>query len=94
VVLPTGNISGSVRDQSSVALKEIIITAVRDNDATKMVSTVTDQNGYYELNLDRTYAWTVKAIEAKSAAYGSLAIATASPSNSALTNRNITITIP
>jgi hypothetical protein len=59
-----------------------------------MVSTVTDQNGYYELNLDRTYAWTVKAIEAKSAAYGSLGIATASPSNSALTNRNITITIP
>jgi hypothetical protein len=94
VVLPTGNISGYVRDQSSVALKEIIITAVRDNDATKMVSTVTDQDGYYELNLDRTYAWTVKAIEAKSAAYGSLAIATASPSNSALTNRNITITIP
>jgi hypothetical protein len=94
VVLPTGNISGYVRDQSSVALKEIIVTAVRDSDATKMVSTVTDANGYYELNLDRTYAWTVKAIEAKSAVYGSLAIATASPSNAALTNRNITITIP
>jgi len=94
VVLPTGNISGYVRNQSSVALKEIIVTAVRDTDSTKMVSTVTDENGYYELNLDRTYAWTIKAIDAKTAAFGSLSIATASPSNAALSNRNIAITIP
>ena len=94
VVLPTGNISGYVRNQSSVALKEIIVTAVRDTDSTKTISTVTDENGYYELNLDRTYAWTVKAIEVKSAAFSSVSIATASPSNSALANRNITITIP
>jgi branched-chain amino acid transport system substrate-binding protein len=94
VVLPTGNISGYVRNQSSVALKEIIVTAVRDTDSTKTISTVTDENGYYELNLDRTYAWTVKAIEVKSAAFSSVSIATASPSNSALSNRNITITIP
>ena len=94
VVLPTGNISGYVRNQSSVALKEIIVTAVRDTDSTKTISTVTDENGYYELNLDRTYAWTVKAIEVNSAAFSSVSIATASPSNSALANRNITITIP
>jgi hypothetical protein len=94
VVLPTGNISGYVRNQSSVALKEIIVTAVRDTDSTKTISTITDENGYYELNLDRTYAWTVKAIEVKSAAFSSVSIATASPSNSALSNRNITITIP
>jgi phosphatidate phosphatase APP1 len=94
VVLPTGNISGYVRNQSSAALKEIIVTAVRDTDSTKTISTVTDENGYYELNLDRTYAWTIKAIEVKSAAFSSVSIATASPSNSALSNRNITITIP
>lgn len=94
VVLPTGNISGFVRNQSSVALKEIIVTAVRDTDSTKTISTVTDENGYYELNLDRTYAWTIKAIEVKSAAFSSVSIATASPSNAALSNRNITITIP
>ncbi len=94
VVLPTGNISGYVRNQSNVALKEIIVSAVRDTDSTKIISTVTDENGYYELNLDRTYAWTIKAIEAKSAAFGSISIATASPSNAALSSRNITITIP
>jgi hypothetical protein len=94
VVLPTGNISGYVRNQSNVALKEIIVSAVRDTDSTKIISTVTDENGYYELNLDRTYAWTVKAIEAKSAAFGSISIATTSPSNAALSSRNITITIP
>jgi hypothetical protein len=93
VVLPTGNISGYVRNQSSVDLKEVIVSAVRDTDATKIISTVTDENGYYELNLDRTYAWTIKAIEAKSAAFNSISIASASPSNAALTNRNITITI-
>ena len=94
VVLPTGNISGYVRNQSNVALKEVIVSAVRDTDATKIISTVTDENGYYELNLDRTYAWTIKAIEAKSAAFNSISIATASPSNAALSGRNITITIP
>jgi len=94
VVLPTGNISGYVRNQSNVALKEVIVSAVRDTDATKIISTVTDENGYYELNLDRTYAWTIKAIEAKSAAFNSISIATASPSNAALSDRNITITIP
>ena len=94
VVLPNGNISGYVKNQSSAALKEIIVTAVRDTDTTKIISTITDENGYYELNLDRSYAWTIKSIEAKSAAVSSISIATASPSNSTLSNQNMTITIP
>ena len=94
VVLPTGNISGYVRNQSDVLLKEIIVTAVRDSDTTKTISTITDQTGYYELNLDRTHSWTIKAIEVTSAAFSSVSIATATPSNSALSNQNIVITIP
>jgi hypothetical protein len=94
VVLPTGNISGYVRNQSGVLLKEIIVTAVRDSDTTKTISTITDQTGYYELNLDRTHSWTIKAIEVTSAAFSSVSIATATPSNSALSNQNIVITIP
>ncbi len=94
VVLPTGNISGYVTNQSSTALKEVVVSAVRGDDATKIVSTVTDANGYYELNLDRTYVWSIKALEPNSAAFGTLALATASPSNAALSNRNISITVP
>lgn len=94
VVLPTGNISGYVTNQSAVALKEVVVSAVRVDDATKIVSTVTDANGYYELNLDRTYAWSIKALEPNSAAFGTLALAIASPSNAALSNRNISITVP
>jgi branched-chain amino acid transport system substrate-binding protein len=94
VVLPTGNISGYVTNQSAVALKEAVVSAVRVDDATKIVSTVTDANGYYELNLDRTYAWSIKALEPNSAAFGTLALAIASPSNAALSNRNISITVP
>ena len=94
VVLPTGNISGYITNQSSVALKEVVVSAVRVDDATKIISTVTDAAGYYELNLDRTYAWSIKALEPNSAAFGTLALATASPSNAALSNRNISITVP
>ncbi|CAN2170629.1 Leucine-binding protein domain containing protein [Candidatus Nanopelagicaceae bacterium] len=94
VVLPTGNISGYVSNQANVPLKEVVVTAVRSDDNSKISSTVTDIHGYYELNLDRTYAWTIKALEPNSAAFGSLSLATASPSNAALTNRDITISVP
>jgi hypothetical protein len=94
VVLPTGNISGYVTNQSAVALREVVISAVRVDDSTKIVSTVTDTNGYYELNLDRTYAWSIKALEPNSAAFGTLALAISTPSNAALSNRNISITVP
>jgi len=94
VVLPTGNISGYVSNQTNVPLKEVVVTAVRSDDNSKISSTVTDLHGYYELNLDRTYAWAIKALEPNSAAFGSLSLAIASPSNAALTNRNITISVP
>jgi hypothetical protein len=93
VVLPNGNVSGFVRNQSAVGLNAVVITAVRDNDPTKMISTVSGSNGYYELNLDRTYAWTIKAIEPISASNGQYALATDSPSNAATSSANITINI-
>jgi hypothetical protein len=93
VVLPNGNVSGYVRNQSAVGLSSVVITAVRDNDPTKMVSTVSGTNGYYELNLDRSYAWTIKAIEPISASNGQYALVTDSPSNAATSSADITITI-
>jgi hypothetical protein len=93
VVLPNGNVSGYVRNQSAVALNAVVITAVRNDDSTKMVSTVSGSNGYYELNLDRTYAWTIKAIEPVSASNGQYSLTTASPSNAPISSADITITI-
>ncbi len=93
VILPNGNVSGFVRNQSAVGLGSVVITAVRDNDSTKMVSTVSGSNGYYELNLDRSFAWTIKAIEPISASNGQYALATDSPSNAATSSADITITI-
>jgi hypothetical protein len=58
-----------------------------------MFSTVSSANGYYELNLDRTYAWTIKAIEPISASNGQYSLSTASPSNAPTSNADITITI-
>lgn len=93
VVLPNGNVSGYVRNQSAVGLNAVVVTAVRDNDPTKMVSTVTGANGYYELNLDRSHAWTIKAIEPISVSNGQYALSTDSPSNAATSSADITITI-
>lgn len=93
VVLPNGNVSGFVRNQSAVGLGSVVITAVRNDEPTKMVSTVSGTNGYYELNLDRSYAWTIKAIEPISASNGQYALATDSPSNAATSSADITITI-
>jgi hypothetical protein len=93
VVLPNGNVSGYVRNQSAVGLGSVVITAVRSDDTTKMFSTVSSANGYYELNLDRTYAWTIKAIEPISASNGQYSLSTASPSNAPTSNADITITI-
>lgn len=93
VVLPNGNVSGFIRNQSAVGLGSVVITAVRDNDPTKMVSTVSSANGYYELNLDRTHPWTIKAIEPISASNGQYALAIDSPSNAATSSADITINI-
>jgi hypothetical protein len=93
VVLPAGNISGTVVSDANVGINGAIIGAYRTDDNSIRVSTESTADGYYELNLDRTYSWNVKAYFATTGYTGSLTIATASPSNATLANQKITLNI-
>jgi len=89
VVLPAGNISGTIIDSTSVGINGAIVGAYRNDDNSIRVSTESTVDGYYELNLDRTYAWTIKAYFATTGYTGTLSVATASPSNATLANQTV-----
>lgn len=88
--LAGGNVSGKVfASDSSTVLASIPITAVRDDDNSITVSTVSQSDGYYELNLNRNYSWTLKAINPASMFKGSTALASGSASNEVASNKHI-----
>ena len=92
--LPSGNISGVIRDAASTAVSSALVAAYRADDSTKFVTTSTDANGNYMLNLDLTYSWIVKSVDPVSGYAGSLNIASRSPSNDVLANQNISLSTP
>ena len=89
--LPSGNISGAIRDAASVAVPSALVAAYRADDDTKFVTTSSDANGNYMLNLDLTYSWIVKSVDPVSGYAGSLNIASRSPSNDVLASQNISL---
>ena len=89
--LPSGNISGAIRDAASVAVPSALVAAYRADDDTKFVTTSSDANGNYMLNLDLTYSWIVKSVDPVSGYSGSLNIASRSPSNDVLASQNISL---
>lgn len=95
VTLPTGNVSGVIT-KGGVAVAGASVAAVADTDATKIVSTVTLSDGTYELSLDMSRSWTVKALDPISTAVGqiSLALVTGGNSETQLTGKNIAVTVP
>jgi hypothetical protein len=93
VVLPAGNISGTIVDSENKGINGAIIGAYRNDDNSIRVSTESTVDGYFELNLDRTYAWTIKAYFATTGFTGTLNVATASPSNATLGNQTIRLNI-
>lgn len=89
--LPSGNISGTILSASSVAVPSALIAAYRADDSTKFVTTSSDANGNYQLNLDLTYSWIVKSVDPVSNYSGSLNIASRSPSNDVLSSQNVSL---
>ena len=58
-----GNVTGKVfSSDSTTALANIPITAIRKDDSSIVVTTVSNKDGSYELNLNAKYSWTVAAL--------------------------------
>jgi hypothetical protein len=89
--LPSGNISGSILSASSVVVPSALIAAYRADDSTKFITTSSDANGNYQLNLDLTYSWIIKSVDPVSNYSGSLNIASRSPSNDVLGSQNVSL---
>ena len=89
LVLSGGNISGIVRDDTGTALGKILVSATRSDSTTVTVST--DKTGWYQMNLDLTYDWTIKAVNPDNLASGTTSVAHQSPSNAVINTKNITI---
>jgi len=75
-------------------LASIPITAVRDDNNAITVSTVSQSDGYFELNLNRDYAWTLKAINPATMYKGNSALSAGSTSNEVAANKHIYLNTP
>ena len=91
VKLPSGNISGTILSTSGSAVASALVAAYRADDLSKFVTTSSDANGNYQLNLDLTYSWIVKSVDPVSNYSGSTNIAARSPSNDVLASQNVTL---
>jgi len=89
--LPSGNITGTVKDGNGTSIGKAVVAAYRSDDPTKLVTTVADENGYYEINLDLTYTWDVKALNPANSALGQRQITSWTPSNAVLVSQDITV---
>jgi hypothetical protein len=63
VVLPTGNLSGRIISAANTPVSGATVAAVRVDDPTKIVSTVALSDGTFEIGLDMTFAWDIKALD-------------------------------
>ena len=62
VSLGNGNVTGTVRDSNNAVLGNIPVTAKSNDGENITVSTVTNKDGTYELNLDSTKSWIISAL--------------------------------
>jgi hypothetical protein len=95
VTLPAGNVSGKITNGGAV-VSGATVAAIADNDPNVIISTVTLSDGTFELSLDVSRAWTLKALDPISTAAGTLALAAVSGGNSStiLTDKDIAIVVP
>lgn len=63
VIMGAGNVTGIVRTASGELAANIVVTAVSTSGAAAKVSTITKEDGTYELNLNVTQSWTIKAVD-------------------------------
>jgi hypothetical protein len=91
VTLPSGNISGSIQSATNAKVASALVAAYRVDDESKFVTTSSDANGNYQINLDLTYSWTLRSVDPLSGYTGSLSIASRSPSNDVLANQSVTL---
>ena len=94
ITLPQGNVSGKVT-RSALGVAGATVAAVAVSDATKIVSTVALADGSYELSLDMSLAWTVKALDPISTATGqiSLALVVGGSKSTLLTDKDIGLAV-
>lgn len=93
--LATGNVSGTVfASDGTTKLGNIPVSAIKNSDSSTVVSTVTRKDGSFELNLNVTFDWTIKALNPDDLKTGLTNISATSPSNAILTNNHITLATP
>ena len=63
VILPTGNLSGRIISAANTPVAGATVAAVRVSDPTKIVSTIALSDGTFELGLDMTVEWDIKALD-------------------------------
>jgi hypothetical protein len=90
VKLASGNISGTII-RNGAGVTSALVAAYRADDLSKFITTSSDADGNYQLNLDLTYSWIVKSVDPVSSYSGSITIASRSPSNDVLASQNINL---
>ena len=63
VIMGAGNVTGTVRTSAGELAANIAVTAVSTTGSASKVSTVTKEDGTYELNLNTSQSWTIKVVD-------------------------------
>jgi hypothetical protein len=88
VIMGAGNVTGTIRTATGELASNIAVTATSTTGATSKVSTVTKEDGTYELNLNTSQSWLIKAVDPINEHKGSETVTATSGS---YTGKNITL---
>jgi hypothetical protein len=88
VIMGAGNVTGTIRTATGELAANIAVTATSTTGALSKVSTVTKDDGTYELNLDISQSWLIKAVDPINEHKGSETVTATSGS---YTGKNITL---
>jgi hypothetical protein len=88
VIMGAGNVTGTVRTSTGELAANIAVTAVSTTDPASKVSTVTKEDGTYELNLDISQSWSIKVVDPITEHKGS---ETVTANSGSYTGKNITL---
>ena len=88
VIMGAGNVTGTIRTSTGELAANIAVTATSTTGAASKVSTVTKEDGTYELNLNISQSWSIKAVDPINEHKGS---ETVTADSGSYTGKNITL---
>jgi hypothetical protein len=91
MVLGSGNISGYTQNSSGTVIGNSLVSASRVDSPSTKVTVTSDKLGFYQMNLDTSYDWNIKAVDPQTLSSGTRSLTHQGSSNTILSAQNISM---